>query len=143
MKMTISATNRLVRVISRTTASPGDVPGHELIQDISLVETKSADPDWDGANAVVHGQSDQIEGSGSHRGYATHSHADGSETHFSYEGNHTTTVHEEGAWETALEGTFQWTGGSGKFSNIKGGGTYGGRGTPEEVTESWDGEVEY
>ena len=33
----------------------------------------------------------------------------------------------DGSWEATWEGTYKYTGGSGKFKNAKGGGTYKGR----------------
>jgi hypothetical protein len=35
------------------------------------------------------------------------------------------------------------TGGTGKFKNIKGGGTYRGKATAQEAFTEWEGEVEY
>ena len=42
-----------------------------------------------------------------------------------------------------MEGTFNWTGGSGKFKGISGGGKYKGRfPSPVEVVNDWEGEYE-
>jgi hypothetical protein len=53
------------------------------------------------------------------------------------------TVKEGGAWVQSIEGKWQWTGGTGKFKNIKGGGTYKAKVTPEGGVSNWEGEVEY
>ena len=60
-----------------------------------------------------------------------------------YEGTHKTTVKEDGSWETTWEGTWKVTGGTGKFKNIKGGGTYRGKATAEGASTEFEGEVEY
>jgi hypothetical protein len=54
-----------------------------------------------------------------------------------------TTVKEDGSWERTWEGTFKLTGGTGKFKNIKGGGTYRGKATAEGASTEFEGEVEY
>ena len=65
-------------------------------------------------------------------------------TYTSYEGTHKTTVKEDGSSGRTWEGTNKITGGTGKFKNIKGSGTYRGKGTAERVSSSeWEGEVEY
>jgi len=53
------------------------------------------------------------------------------------------TVKEGGAWESNFEGKIQFTGGTGKFKNIKGGGVYKGTMTAKELTGSGEFEVEY
>jgi hypothetical protein len=40
-------------------------------------------------------------------------------------------------------GTWKSLGGTGKFKNIKGGGTSRGEATAQETLEDWEGEVEY
>ena len=60
-----------------------------------------------------------------------------------YEGTHKTTFKEDGSFETTWEGTWKVTGGTGKFKNIKGGGTYRGKATAQGASSEWEGEVEY
>ena len=50
---------------------------------------------------------------------------------------------EDGSWEATWEGTWKATGGTGKFKNIKGGGTYRGKATAQGASTDWEGEVEY
>ena len=45
--------------------------------------------------------------------------------------------------KTTWEGTWKMTGGTGKFKNIKGSGTYRGKATAEGSSTEWEGEVEY
>ena len=56
---------------------------------------------------------------------------------------HKTTVKEDGSWERTWEGTYKITGGTGKFKNIKGSGTYRGKVTAEGAFTEFEGEVEY
>jgi hypothetical protein len=42
-----------------------------------------------------------------------------------------------------MEGTFKVIGGTGKFKNIKGGGTYRGKATAEGASTEFEGDVEY
>ena len=51
---------------------------------------------------------------------------------------------EDGSWEGAtFEGTWKFNGGTGKFKNVKGGGTYRGKATPEGASSEFEGEAEY
>jgi hypothetical protein len=56
---------------------------------------------------------------------------------------HKATVKEDGSSEPTWEGTYKITGGTGKFKNIKGEGTYRGKATPEGASTEFEGEVEY
>jgi len=53
-------------------------------------------------------------------------------------GNHSCTVKTEmnpdGSWEMTFSGEWEATGGTGKFENIKGKGTFAGKGTPEGIS---------
>ncbi len=76
-------------------------------------------------------------------GYLRRLHKNGGTTYGSFEGMRKTTVKEDGSLETTWEGTWKHTGGTGKFKNIKGGGTYRGKATAEGASTEWEGEVEY
>jgi hypothetical protein len=107
---------------------PGDDPKHEV--DALLIyrdTTTSSDPDHDGTEQIRYEQDDQVAGTGTHRGYFRRLFKNGDTDYGTYEGTHKTTVKEDGSWETTWEGTWKVIGGTGKFKNIKGGGTYRGR----------------
>jgi hypothetical protein len=142
-KKKITGTNKFGPFISRTVVSPGDDPKHELVLFIRRDTTTSSDPDWDGTEVMVYGQSDEVAGTGTHRGYNRRLYKNGDTTYSSYEGTHKTTVKEDGSRETTIEGTYKFTGGTGKFKNIKGGGTYRGKVTAEGAFSEFEGEVEY
>jgi hypothetical protein len=145
-KKKISGTGKILQVISKTTLYLGDVPNHELSQEVrkQIYTPTNPPPDWDVAEEVVaYEQSDSVAGSGSHRSYAVNRLKNGEERYEKAEGTHKTTVKAGGAWETTFEGKFEWIGGTGKYKNIKGGGTYKGRATAEGASFEWEMEVEY
>ena len=131
MKKRIMGTNKPAGPpISRTVVppAPGDDPKHELVALVIHRETTtSSDPDHNETELIVYGQEDQVEGTGTHRGYFRRFHKNGETDYGSYEGTHKTSVKEDGSWEMTWEGTYQSNGGTGKFKNIKGSGAYRGR----------------
>ena len=142
-KKKVMGTNKEGPPISRTVVPPGDDPKHELVLKIRRDTTTSPDPDRNETEQIVYEQSDSVAGTGTHRGYFRRLFKNGDTDYGSYEGTHKTTVKEDGSWETTWEGTYKVTGGTGKFKNIKGGGTYRGKATAEGASTEWEGEVEY
>ena len=143
-KKRIMGTDKEGPPISRTVVSPGDDPKHELALTIHRdITTTSSDPDWNETEVMVYGQSDSVAGTGTHRGYTRRLFKNGDTYYTSYEGTHKTTVKEDGSRETTWEGTNKITGGTGKFKDIKGSGTYRGKGTAQGASSEWEGEVEY
>ena len=129
--------------ISRTVVSPGDDPKHELVLWIGRETTTSPDPDVNGTETMKYAQDDQVAGTGPHRGYYRRLYKNGDTDYGSFEGMTKTTFKEDGSWEATWEGTYKTTGGTGKFKNIKGGGTYRGKATAQGASTDWEGEVEY
>ena len=82
-------------------------------------------------------------GTGPHRGYWRRLFKNGDTGYGPFEGMTKTSVKEDGSRETTWEGTWKVTGGTGKFKNFKGGGTYRGKATAEGASTEWEGEVEY
>ncbi len=142
-KKKIMATNKQGPPISRTVVSPGDDPKHELTLTIRRDTTTSSDPDFNETEQIVYEQSDSVEGTGTHRGYFRRLFKNGDTGYGPYEGTHKTTVKEDGSRETTWEGTYKFTGGTGKFKNVKGGGTYRGKATAQGASTEFEGEVEY
>jgi hypothetical protein len=147
MKKKIMGTNKLGPVISRTVVppGPGDDPKHDLVVlEIRRDTTTSPDPDWNDTEQIVYIQADEVAGTGTHKGYYRRLHKNGDIDYGPFEGTHKTTVKEDGSFlEATWEGTWKFNGGTGKFKNVKGGGTYRGKATPEGASEDWEGEVEY
>jgi hypothetical protein len=142
-KKKFSGTNHEPQTISQTVVSPGDVPKHELVLNVRRYATTSSDPEWNETEEMNYGQSDQVAGTGTHRGYFRRFHKNGDTTYGTYEGTHQTTVKADGSWEAISEGKWQFTGGTGKFKHIKGSGTYRGKATAQGRSTDWEGEVEY
>jgi hypothetical protein len=129
-------------LISRTVVSPGDDPKHEWVMQISRNTTTSSDPDHNGTELMDYGQSDSVAGTGTHRSFFRRLFKNGDTYSGTSEGTHKTTVKEDGSRETTWEGTWKVNGGSGKFKNSKGDGTYRGKRTAEGAVTEWEGEVE-
>ena len=145
-KKKIMGHNKHEPPISRTivSLSPGDDPKHELVVlNTHRVTTTSSDPDFNETEAMFYEQDDQVSGTGTHTGYYVRLHRNGDTEYGTYEGTHKTTVKEDGSWEATWEGTYKVTGGTVKFKNIKGSGTYRGKATAEGASTEWEGEEEY
>jgi hypothetical protein len=142
-KKKITGTNKLGPPISRTVVSPGDDPKHELVLLIRRDTTTSSDPDHNETEQIVYEQTDSVAGTGTHRSYFRRLFKNGDTDYGPFEGTHKTTFKEDGSWEATWEGTFKVTGGTGKFKNTKGAGTYRGKATAQGASTEWEGEVEY
>ena len=147
MKKQSGTYTRKATTISRNEIYPEGVPEHMIAQFVRKASGTSSgpdlDPDFRSFEQMEYGQSDSIAGNGSHRGYSVDTYKNGDKTYQKYEGTHKTIVKEGGAWELNYEGKFQYTGGTGTFKNIKGGGAYKGRVTAEEQTDEGTFESEY
>ena len=147
MKKKIMGTNKHGPPISRPVVppGPGDDPKHELVAlMIRRDTTTSLDPEWNGTEQIIYEQSDSVAGTGTHRGYYVRLHKNGDIDYEPFEGTHKTTFKEDGSFlEATWEGTYKITGGTGKFKNIKGSGTYRGKATAEGAFDEFEGETEY
>jgi hypothetical protein len=110
-------------VLSRTSASPGDRPNHEITQTVREDMTTSSDPDWDGVPLLNYSQSDLVAGSGTVSGYAVRTHKNGDKTFYRFHGQLQATG-DGASRETTGSGTVELTGGTGKFARAKGSGTW-------------------
>ncbi len=96
---------------------------------------KSTDDKWNDASITYWGMADLVKGSGSQRGYFLNIHADGYQDWGTFDGKITTS-----GKQITLKGKWKFTGGTGKFRRIKGGGNYKGRmDSPAGVKIEWDG----
>jgi hypothetical protein len=95
--------------------------------------------EWNDVMMVDYQHLDQFSDSGKHEGYGYHKHKGDDQTFFKFSG----TQKSAGEGKLSMEGKYEWTGGTGKFKNIKGGGTYTCTGTSTHSECSWQGEVEY
>ena len=116
----------------------GDREGHALMIARVRGPQQSSNPLWNEATIVYSAVLDLTAGAGEQRGYFVNTHADGDRDWGTFGG----TVTPAGT-ELQCEGTWEFTGGSGQYEGITGGGTYRMRLTsPETVETTWDGVYE-
>jgi hypothetical protein len=113
---------------------------HEGNRALTLVEVegtqKSPDPLWNGANITYWGTADLVNGTGFQKGYWCNERAGGDRDWGTFEGKITTS-----GQQVSMEGTFKFTGGTGKFKGLSGGGKYKGHfPSATEVVNNWEGE---
>jgi hypothetical protein len=142
MKKTVKGRNKLLRALSRNVSTPEGAEGHEFAQVVLQSEVASSDIDWDGAIVTEYTHDDSVNGVGTHRGYGTVTHTDGSTSQYSFSGTHEMTTHDDGTWDFELNGSMEWRGGTGKFKNIRGSAVYAGE-TRGGVEYDWEGDLEY
>jgi hypothetical protein len=126
----------------RAAAQPALVLHDVSDHDLNLIEVRgvqnSPDEKWNDSKITYWGTADLIAGSGPQSGYFVNDHPDGDRDFGTFEGRIVTS----GA-EVTLEGTWKFTGGTGKFRGLRGGGTYKGRMTsPVQVENTWEGQYE-
>lgn len=119
----------------------GDAPGHELAR-LSYRDSKVTATGWDFIEERGINQDDQVDGTGKHKGIAANIMRNGDTIFQVYEGTHKTTTKEGGAWETNYQGTMEFRGGTGKYKNAKGKGSYKGRITTDSFVETGEGEIQ-
>ena len=125
-----------VRVL--TLLSPADVQGHEL-QAVEIGGPQSSTNEkWNTTRVTYWAVTDLVAGNGSQRGYFVNEHPDGNRDWGTFEGKVTTSGN-----ETTVDGTWQFSNGTGAFAGITGQGTFKTRLTsPTEVACTWQGRYE-
>jgi hypothetical protein len=132
------------RSVSKSAMMLSESPNHEVSQEVLLQSSKYANPDFQLAEEWIYIHTDQIDGSGTHKGYYTYVHKDGEQTYGSFEGTHKTVAKEDGSWLSTWDGKYRYLGGTGKYKNIKGTGTYKGKvGSKEPFYEEGREQIEY
>jgi hypothetical protein len=121
------------RATSQMSISLSDTPNHDLnLMQVQGLQT-STDANWNNVRIVYWGMADLIAGSGTQRGYFVNEHPDGDRDFGTFEGK-------VALAQGTMEGTWKYTGGTGKFKGITGNGIYKGRLTPPaEVENAWEG----
>ena len=90
---------------------------------------------------MLYEQQDRTAGSGSDKGYVTVTHPNGDKSYLKFEGTNKL-VKGGSAWKVSSEGRIWITGGTGKFKDMKGNGSYKGTATPKGSTINWEAEVQ-
>jgi hypothetical protein len=123
-------------IVSQTTMALTDEPGHVLNLGQVTGEQTSTDEQWNGADIDYWATADLVDGNGSQQGYFTNIHANGDRTVGTFGGQVTTSGD-----RVTLNGQWQFSGGTGEFEGIEGGGSYRGTFvTPTAIKMEWDGE---
>ena len=138
----VTAAGKGIGITAETKMFPGDNPAHEVTLTTALYLDNSDDPNFDNSRVQHVNVSDYTAGSGEHWGHRKTTHPNGDLSFGTYEGTTTTIVDGEGTPHTTFQGMWKFTGGTGKFSNASGGGTYSGRITAEGLAYEWEGEYE-
>jgi hypothetical protein len=116
-----SGSNEDQVILSELTSNVPSQNGHVIKQ---IAETwthhSKTDPMFEGATAVGVEHQDINNGNIIVRGYGTSTVKGGDQLSYSWEGSGTISAEQE----VTGKGRFTWTGGTGKFQKIKGGGTY-------------------
>lgn len=131
-KLELTYVKTYSKSISKSSFAIDDMPNHEVVQEILLQRSKFSNPTFQPAEEWIHIQTDQADGTGSHKGYYVLVHEGGEQAYGTFEGKHKTVTKDDGSWASTWEGTYRYVGGSGKYKNIKGSGTYKGRASPKE-----------
>ena len=118
--------------ISKSTVVVEDVPNHEVLQEVLLQQSKYSGADFSPTEEWIHVQTDQTDGSGTHKGYFFMVLEGGDQAYGTFDGRHKTLNAADGAWSSTWEGSYRYLGGTGKYKRIKGTGTYHGRASPKE-----------
>jgi hypothetical protein len=115
-----------------------DVNDHDLnLLEVRGVQ-KSPDEKWNDCKITYWGTADLIAGSGPQSGYFVNDHPEGDRDFGTFEGRVLTSGE-----EVTIEGTWKFTGGTGRFKGLRGGGTYKGRMiSPVIVENTWHGQYE-
>jgi hypothetical protein len=116
---------------SQSAITVPDQSGHDL----SLAEItgtqKTSDPNWNNANINYWGITDVIDGKGTQRGYFVNTHTDGDTDCGTFEGKVSTA-----GGQFVVEGTYQYTGGTGRYKGMTGAGTFQTRVTSPRTVEA-------
>jgi hypothetical protein len=140
-KETFKWTHTARQTVSETKSTPA--PDHEFAQQVFIDTVKTKSPKFDIVETRITNQDYTVSGDGRHRGVEIDVFSDGDTAINVYEGTHKVTTKEGGAWEVNYEGKFEFAGGTGRFKNLKGQGTYKGHITPDGLTEEDEAEVTY
>jgi hypothetical protein len=135
----MSGTGKVVAVLSETKMLPGDDPHHEvtLLRRLDVQKSNLGE-----AQVNVVDVSDSVAGSGTDRGHLVSTFSDGDKTFVSFEGQVKAVPKAGGPPEVTFMGKWRFTGGTGKWNGITGGGTYQGGITSAGPTYQFEGEYD-
>src|SRR5206468_566091 len=115
-----------------------DQPNHAMSLGEVTGTQKSSDARWNGGAISYWGLTDVLDGKGTQTGYYTTDHGDADRDWGTFEGKVTTS-----GGQMAVEGSWKFTGGTGEFNGLAGGGTFKIKLTsPTDIDCSWQGTYE-
>jgi len=126
-KKIVSGTGSSAAVSTVYSVYPGDSRDHEIRYLIRTDTHTSGEPEWDGATSVIYSLSDQDGPNGTHSGYQIFTHTNGDKSFAKFSGKQSKQPAAGGSFEIHFEGSFEWTGGTGKFEYMRGSGSYKGK----------------
>ncbi|MFH1699469.1 MAG: hypothetical protein ABIE07_02685 [Candidatus Zixiibacteriota bacterium] len=133
-----------MEIVKSDTLAITDTEGHHMfLQVYEGTNAKMGDNEFmAGATISNSSFSDIVQGNGFHQGYVEFTKDDGT-TFAQWKGKITTTTLAAGGTKvTSFEGRFSYIGGTGKYKNIQGSGTYTGQFTSNTtLTADWEGEI--
>jgi hypothetical protein len=120
-----------------TSAVPGQ-EGHVIKQITQTWKYTSPNKEFDGALGIAVDQQDIVGDQLTQKGYAMSRSTNGDETYFTFQ-----STGKLSGQELSGSGTWQWTGGTGKFKGVKGGGPFTYKAGPNlPLSFEWSGEAE-
>jgi len=132
LKHVVVRTTLIGKDTSRTTATVSDVPNHEMSQRYYSYTVRSDDKDFDDMRTENFAHTDTTDGKGTHTGYGVWKNKQGDSINVQFSGEHHPESGHPGNAE--FSGKVTVRGGTGKFANISGEGTYKGQITPSGQT---------
>lgn len=136
----VAGSGKVTALLSETKMLPGDDPKHEVTM-VRRTDAERSDA-FGEAHVTVISINDLVAGTGTHRGWRTATLQDGDKIFAAYEGKTRTTPKPGGPPEVTFEGKYWFTGGTGKWKGITGGGTYKGGLEGGSVSYQYEGEYE-
>ena len=132
-----SGQNKEVQILSELSAEAPGEPGHVIKQITETWKYVSPDPEFNGALGLAIEQQDIVNGQINQHGYGMSRSTNGDETYFTFQ-----SIGKLDGQKVSGSGTWTWTGGTGSFKGVKGGGTYNynaGPGVP--FSYEWSGKA--
>ncbi|HTS55826.1 MAG TPA: hypothetical protein VMH26_21360 [Burkholderiales bacterium] len=134
--MDCSGTKRSKERPYQEVIEPGDRPDHAMKQAIRTHAISSKNPDFDGSEQTVYAHEDNYANAGTSVGYFMYTLKNGEKIWAKFDSVFFT-ASTQGSWEATYQGVFRLTAGTGKYSGIRGGGSYKGKITPAGFDETF------
>src|SRR5262245_56629179 len=118
-----------------------DDPKHTMTLGRRIEPNTSTDPQCQTMQVEFVTYADTVAGTGFQRGHRTQTCPSGDKWFSTFHGTVTTTAKPSGPPDVIGEGTWQITGGTGRYQDARGSGTYKGRLTPQGFVYEWQGDL--